>query len=48
MSEVMIPIGVHKCDQDDWDQFYDKTKKYESQYLEMKENNSAWCFNPKD
>jgi hypothetical protein len=25
-NEVLTPVGVHKCDEDDWKRFYETTK----------------------
>jgi hypothetical protein len=47
-NEVEIPLGVHPCDDSDWDRFYPTSYSSDEAFQKMKTTEGAWCFDTQD
>ena len=48
IDEEKVHIGVHKCNDTDWERFYDVTTESEKRFNRIKDNESAFCLDEYD
>jgi hypothetical protein len=48
VNEIAYDLPIHKCNEEDFKQFYDPTRSATNKFELMRTNGSSWCFDTKD